>query len=82
MHFELGAAYFETDKICTSHVKAMRKPPSSILMTMLLTYNVAVCLQRLALFRDAAQWFEETIRRNPNRKDKPELLKRIAALRQ
>jgi hypothetical protein len=38
-------------------------------------YNVALCLVRLGFYRDAAQWFEEVLRRNPNHRRKPALRK-------
>jgi hypothetical protein len=44
-------------------------------------YNVAVCYARLEYYRDAANWYEEALRRNPNRTDKEDLRQRIQALR-
>ncbi len=36
-------------------------------------YNVALSLQRLRFFRDAANWFEEVLRRNLSHPDRREL---------
>ena len=45
-------------------------------------YNVGVCLERLRFFNDAAKWYEETLRRNPNRTNASDLRRRIVSLRQ
>jgi tetratricopeptide (TPR) repeat protein len=81
MHFRLGSAYFETenwDFARQSFEKAAQldpKEPAS-------AYNVALCFQRLGLSIDAAHWYEEVLRRDPNRSDKDELLDRIRTLKQ
>jgi tetratricopeptide (TPR) repeat protein len=81
MHFHLGYAYFETENWTfarQSYEKAAALMPSSDSSA----YNVALCLQRLNLYLDAAHWYEEALRRNPNRNDKQDILKLIQALRQ
>jgi tetratricopeptide (TPR) repeat protein len=80
MHFHLGSAYFETENwqfARQSFEKAAELMPDSEPSA----YNVALCFQRLGLFLDSAHWYEEVLRRNPNRTDKQELLDRISALR-
>jgi tetratricopeptide (TPR) repeat protein len=80
MHFHLGSAYFETENwqfARQSFEKAAELMPTSDAPA----YNVALCLQRLGIYLDAAQWYEEVLRRNPNRTDKQDLLSRIAMLK-
>jgi tetratricopeptide (TPR) repeat protein len=81
MHFQLGSAYFETENwqfARQSFQKAAELMPNSDAAA----YNVALCFQRLSLFLDAAQWYEEALRRNPNRPDKQDVLKTISILKQ
>jgi tetratricopeptide (TPR) repeat protein len=80
MHFHLGYAYFETENwqfAQGSFEKAAELMPNSDDSA----YNVAVTLGRLGLYRDSAHWYEETLRRNPNRTDKQDLLNLISTLR-
>ena len=44
-------------------------------------YNAALCFDHLGYFNDAANWFEEVLRRNPNHPEKREILNKIEALR-
>jgi tetratricopeptide (TPR) repeat protein len=79
MHFHLGAAYFETENwqfARQSYEKAAELMPQEDAAA----YNVAACFQRLGLFIDAAHWYQEALKRNPERTDKQELLSRIATL--
>jgi tetratricopeptide (TPR) repeat protein len=81
MHFHLGSAYFETENwpfARQSFEKAAELMPDSDAAA----YNVALCLQRLSIYLDAAHWYEEALRRNPNRTDKQDILKLISKLRQ
>jgi tetratricopeptide (TPR) repeat protein len=81
MHFHLGSAYFETENwpfARQSYEKAAELMPYSDASA----YNVALCLRRLSLYLDAAHWYEEALRRNPNRTDKQDILKSISTLRQ
>jgi tetratricopeptide (TPR) repeat protein len=80
MHFHLGSGYFETENwqfAQQSYEKAAELMPNSDAAA----YNVALCLGRLGLYRDAAHWYEEALRRNPNRTDKQDLLDMISTLR-
>lgn len=80
MHFTLGNSYFDIENwelARQSYEKASQLDPKDDAAT----YNVAVCLGRLGLLKDAADWYEETLRRNPNRPNKQELLNRIQSLR-
>ena len=43
--------------------------------------SAAVCYARLGYFNDSAEWYENTLQRNPNRQDRDELRRRIDALR-
>jgi tetratricopeptide (TPR) repeat protein len=80
MHFHLGYAYFEIENLefaRQSYEKAAELMPKEDASA----YNVALCYQRLGFSLDAARWYEEALRRNPNRTDRQEVLNRIAALR-
>ncbi len=81
MHFHLGHAYFKTENwqfARQSYEKAAELMPSSDDSA----YNVALCLQKLGLDIDSAHWYEEVLRRSPNRTDRQDLLKLISTLRQ
>jgi Flp pilus assembly protein TadD len=80
MHFTLGDAYFGIENwelARQSYEKASQLDPKDDAAA----YNVAVCLARQGLLHDAADWYEEALRRNPNRVNKQELLNRIETLR-
>ncbi len=80
MHFILGLAYFDAENwqfAEQSFEKAAELDPKNDAAA----YNVALCMIHLGYDLDAAHWFEETLRRNPNRSDRADLLRRIAALR-
>lgn len=80
MHFRLGSAYFETEN--WSFAKDSFEKAAELASTDdAAPYNVAICLVRMGLYRDAASWYEEVLRRNPNHKDRQDILNRIAALR-
>jgi tetratricopeptide (TPR) repeat protein len=80
MHFRLGSAYFELQNwelARDSYLKAAeldKRDPAS-------AYNVALCLQNLRYFTDAATWYEEYLRRKPDSTDRDEILGRIRTLR-
>lgn len=81
MYFRLGTAYFETENWEFARQSFERaaelapKDPAS-------AYNVALCLQHLGLYIDAANWYEEVLRRDPDRTNKDELLNKIRVLKQ
>jgi tetratricopeptide (TPR) repeat protein len=80
MHFHLGSAYFATENwpfAKQSFEKAAELMPTSDPAA----YNVALCLQRQSLFLDATHWYEEVLRRNPNRADKQDIVNLISTLR-
>jgi tetratricopeptide (TPR) repeat protein len=80
MHFTLGSGYFgieNWESARQSFEKASQFDPTDADAA----YNVAVCLARLSMFRDAATWYEEVLRRNPNYPDKGDILRRIESLR-
>jgi tetratricopeptide (TPR) repeat protein len=80
MHFNLGSAYFQTENwqfAKQSFEKAAELLPTSDSSA----YNVALCLHRLGVYLDAAHWYEEALRRNPNRTDKQDILNLISLLR-
>jgi tetratricopeptide (TPR) repeat protein len=81
MHFKLGFAYFEVENwefSKQSYAKASELDPSDSTAP----YNLALCELRLGYRTDAARWFEEVLRRNPNHPQKQEILNRIRLLRQ
>ena len=79
-HFTLGSAYFKMENwqlARQSYEKAADldlKDPAS-------AYNVALCFQKERYFLDAAHWYEEYLRRNPNASDKADVLNQIQILR-
>lgn len=80
MHFTLGSAYFGAENwelARQSFEKAAELDPKDDNAA----YNVAICYVRQGYFNDAAQWYEDALKRNPNRDDKDELKRRITALR-
>jgi len=80
MHFHLGSAYFETENwqfAQQSFEKAAELDPTSAASA----YNVALCSRHLRMYLDAAHWFEEVLRRDPNRTDKQDVLNLISTLR-
>jgi tetratricopeptide (TPR) repeat protein len=80
MHFTLGTGYFELknwDAARQSFEEAAELAPTNDAAA----YNVALCLMHLGFDQDAASWYEEVLRRNPNPKQKQEILNRIRALR-
>ena len=80
MHFTLGSAYFEAENFLLakqSFEKAAELSPKNDVAA----YNVAVCYARLGYYRDAANWYEEALRRNPTRSDRADLQDRIRLLR-
>jgi tetratricopeptide (TPR) repeat protein len=80
MHFRLGFAYFDLenwDLASQSYQKAAELDPADPSAA----YNVALCMQRLHYFVDAAKWYEEYLRRKPDAQDRTEILERIRALR-
>jgi len=81
MHFHLGSGYFEVENwefARQSFEKAAQLDPKDTAAP----YNVALCLVRLGYYLDAANWFEEVLRRDPNYPQKADLLNRIEKLRQ
>ena len=80
MHFRLGSAYFNTENwelARQSFEKAAQLDPKDAEAA----YNVAICLVRLGLYRDAADWYENCLRRNPNQANRQDILNRIQSLR-
>ncbi len=80
MHFNLGNAYFELENwefARQSFEKAAQLNPKDDAAA----YNAALCYVNLKYYNDAATWYEEVLRRNPNHAQKQEILRRISALR-
>ncbi len=80
MHFRLGSAYFKTENWRDAE-QSYRKAADLDPKEEAAAYNVAICMQRLGFYRDAANWFEEVLRRNPQYKDRADILERIKVLR-
>jgi len=80
MHFTLGSAYFSMENwefARQSYEKAATLMPTDSAAA----YNVALCLARLGYYRDAANWFEEVLRRDPKHENRADILERIRKLR-
>lgn len=80
MHFALGEAYFDSGNWDLA-ARAFQKAAELVPADGSAAYNVAVSMQRQGLFADAAHWYEEALRRNPNHPEREEILKRIRTLR-
>ncbi len=80
MHFHLGSAYFELENWQLAKQSFERVAEINPKDTAA-PYNIALCLVRLRFFQDAANWFEEVLRRNPNHPERQEILKKIQTLR-
>jgi len=76
MHFHLGTAYFQVENwefAKQSFEKAAQLDPKDTAAP----YNIALCLARLGFYRDAANWYEEVLRRDPNYPEKKDILDQI-----
>lgn len=80
MHFALGSAYFDTQDWRNAE-QSFRKAAELDQKDDDAAYNVAICLLKQDYYRDAANWFEEVLRRNPQHKAKADILERIRNLR-
>lgn len=78
-HFLLGGIYFELGNWQLAEV-SYEKASELDKDDTAAPYNVALCLIRQGYGRDAAKWFREVLRRDPNYRDKSDLLKRIRQL--
>ena len=79
-HFRLGIALFNQNRWSearTSFEQSAKMDPKDAGST----YNIALCLVRLGFRSDAAKWYEETLRREPNRQDAAEIRRLIAEIR-
>ena len=79
-HFNLGSAYFNMENwqlARQSYEKAAELDQTDSSSA----YNVAICLTRQEHYTDAAQWYEEYLRRKPNAPDKADVLNRIQILK-
>lgn len=80
MHFNLGLAYFKVENWIlakNSFEKAAQLNPKDDAAA----YNVAISCIRLGYYRNAANWYEECLSRNPSRRDRQDILDRIKNLR-
>ena len=80
MHFKLGSAYFVNenwDLAGQSYRQAAELAPKDDAAA----YNVALCYARQQLWKDAASWFEEVLRRDPNHRERQEILRKIEVLK-
>jgi len=80
MHFRLGYAQFKLENWEQAYqsyklVVAFDKEDTAS------PYNLALCAIRMNNYYDAAKWFEEVLRRNPNHPQRQDILKRIEILR-
>lgn len=80
MHFRLASAYFELqnwDFARQSFEKAAEINPKLAAAL----YNVGLCYAKQGYYRDAAKWYEEYLRRNPNGSDRSDVEAAIKKLR-
>ena len=79
-HFRLGSALFEQERWSeakTSFEQSARMDPKDGAST----YNIALCLVNLGFRRDAIYWYEESLRRDPNMPEAPQIRRRLQELR-
>lgn len=80
VHFALGQIYFDLSQWSDAeeafkHAAALDKTDAAA------TFNIALCMQNQGYGSDAADWFEETLRRDPKHPKRSELENRIKKLR-
>jgi tetratricopeptide (TPR) repeat protein len=80
MHFRLGASYFELQNWEFAR-QSFEKAAELALTDTAAPYNVALCFQNLGYRHDAAHWFEEVLRRDPQYKDRAEVQRQIDLLK-
>lgn len=80
MHFHLGSAYFDIENWQLSR-QSFEKAAELERTDDAAAYNVAICYERLGYRNDAANWYEEVLRRAPNHKERQDILRRIQNLR-
>ena len=79
MHFTLGSAHFELDQ-WPEAVQAFKKAAELMPDDSVSAYNVAVSLYNSRYYTDATRWYRETLRREPNRANRTEILRMIDEL--
>jgi tetratricopeptide (TPR) repeat protein len=79
MHFRLGSSYFELENWDFAK-QSFEKAAELDLSDTAAPYNVALCYSRLGYRADAAKWFQEVLRRNPNHPERADIQRRISAL--
>jgi tetratricopeptide (TPR) repeat protein len=80
MHFTLGSAYFQLENWELSR-QSFEKAAELDKTDFAAPYNIALCFTNLGYSRDAANWYEEALRRDPNNAKRTDILARIQALR-
>jgi len=80
MHFTLGSVYFELENWELSR-QSFEKAAELDKTDFGAPYNIALCLAHLGYSRDAANWFEEAPRRDPNNPKRADILARVQGLR-
>jgi Flp pilus assembly protein TadD len=80
MHFVLGSALFDLERWDQAQ-RAFEKASSVNPSDAAAPFNVALCLKKRGYYRDAARWFEEVLRRQPNHPQRADLLRDIETLR-
>lgn len=81
MHFALGRALFGLERWSEARA-AFAQAAEMDAANDSAAYNVALSYARMQYYSDAANWYEETLRRNPKRQDAAQIRQRIGALRQ
>jgi hypothetical protein len=80
MHFTLGSAYFELENWELSR-QSFEKTAELDKTDFAAPYNIALCMAHLGYSRDAANWFEGALRRDPNNPKRADILVRVQELR-
>jgi tetratricopeptide (TPR) repeat protein len=80
MHFALGSAYFDTENWKLAE-QSFRKAAELDTKDYAAAYNVGLCLVKQHYYREGAQWYEEALRRNPQARDRADILEKIRVLR-
>jgi tetratricopeptide (TPR) repeat protein len=79
MHFELGCVYFELEQ-WPEAVQAFSKAAELAPEESSAAYNVAASYHNSQYYTEAIKWYRETLRRNPSRTDRQDILRAIDRL--
>lgn len=80
MHFQLGSIYFDQSSWRLARVSFEKAAELDVVGTAA-PYNVALCFSREGYYRDAAEWYQKVLARDPRHPERESILERIRLLR-